>query len=187
MATLNGAAALFGFVASVREKQLVAFSLIVSFAVIMSAEFTQGPRQRALAEQDQPRQALLIGRADPTFRKSVQARMVSGLAMQATSRSTLRPRCLLGFTGRKDPHIHLYMLELARKNKFQFDTVQMPVNVMDAHFRSFAKLVIPEAQKMGSSVVLKSNTVTAVECVRYSLSQPGSVVITGIDSQKVLD
>ncbi len=103
----------------------------------------------------------------------------------------------IGFTGHKDPHIHLYMLELARKNNFQFDTVQMPVNVMDAHFRSFTKLVIPEAQKMGlgilgmksmgSSVILKSNTATPVECIRYSLSQPVSVVITGIDSQQVLD
>ena len=103
----------------------------------------------------------------------------------------------IGFTGHKDPHIHLYTLELARKNNFQFDTVQMPVNVMDAHFRSFAKLVIPEAQKMGlgvlgmksmgSSVILKSNTATPVECLRYSLSQPVAAVITGIDSQQVLD
>jgi len=103
----------------------------------------------------------------------------------------------IGFTGHKDPHIHLYMLELARKNNFHFDTVQMPVNVMDAHFRSFAKLVIPEAQKMGlgilgmksmgSSVILKRNTATPTECLRYSLGQPVAVVITGIDSQQVLD
>jgi hypothetical protein len=58
VATFNGAAARFGFMASVREKQLVAFPLMVSFAVIMSAEFGQGPGQGALAEQDQPRQAL---------------------------------------------------------------------------------------------------------------------------------
>ncbi|HYX52368.1 MAG TPA: aldo/keto reductase, partial [Candidatus Limnocylindrales bacterium] len=97
----------------------------------------------------------------------------------------------IGFTGHKDPHIHLYMLELARKNNFQFDTVQMPLNVMDAHFRSFAQLVIPEAQKMGlgilgmksmgSGVILKSNTVTPVECLQYALNLPTSVVITGID------
>lgn len=103
----------------------------------------------------------------------------------------------IGFTGHKDPHIHLYMLELARKNNFHFDTVQMPINAMDAHFRSFGKLVVPEAQKMGigilgmksmgSGVILKSNTVTAIECLRYALSQPTSVVITGIDSQQVLD
>ncbi len=103
----------------------------------------------------------------------------------------------IGFTGHKDPHIHLYMLELSRKNNFQFDTVQMPINVMDAHFRSFRNLVVPVAEKMGlgilcmksmgSGVILKSNTVTPVECLEYSLSQPVAVVITGIDSQHVLD
>ena len=103
----------------------------------------------------------------------------------------------IGFTGHKDPHIHLYMLELARKNNFQFDTIQMPLNVMDAHFRSFGKLVVPEAQKMGlgilgmksmgDTVILKSKTVTPEECLEYALSLPTSVVITGIDSQKVLD
>ena len=103
----------------------------------------------------------------------------------------------IGFTGHKDPRIHLYMLELARKNNFHFDTVQMPLNVMDAHFRSFGKLVVPEAEKMGiailgmksmgSSVILKSKTVSAVECLQYALSLPASVVITGIDSQMVLD
>jgi aryl-alcohol dehydrogenase-like predicted oxidoreductase len=89
------------------------------------------------------------------------------------------------------------MLELARKQNFMFDTVQMPVNVMDAHFRSFSKLVLPEAQKMGlgilgmksmgSGVILKSSTVSPVDCLRYALSQPTSVVITGIDNQQVLD
>ena len=50
----------------------------------------------------------------------------------------------IGFTGHKDPHIHLYMLEVAAKHNFHFDTVQMPLNVMDAHFRSFGKLVLPK-------------------------------------------
>jgi predicted aldo/keto reductase-like oxidoreductase len=103
----------------------------------------------------------------------------------------------IGFTGHKDPHIHLYMLELARKNMFQFDTVQFPVNIFDVQFRSFTKLVIPQAQEMGiailgmksmgSGVLLKSNTVTPEQCLRFALSQPTSVVITGIDSQMVLD
>src|SRR3984893_4197476 len=103
----------------------------------------------------------------------------------------------IGFTGHKDPHIHLYMLELARKNNFQFDTIQMPLNVMDAHFRSFGKLVVPEAQKMGlgilgmksmgDTVILKSKTVTPVECLEYALNLPTSVVITGIDSMQILD
>jgi aryl-alcohol dehydrogenase-like predicted oxidoreductase len=103
----------------------------------------------------------------------------------------------IGFTGHKDPHIHLYMLELAKRNDFNFDTVQMPINVLDANFRSFTQQVIPEAQKMGlgilgmksmgSGVILKSGAVTAAECLRFALSQPTSVVITGIDSQQVLD
>jgi predicted aldo/keto reductase-like oxidoreductase len=103
----------------------------------------------------------------------------------------------IGFTGHKDPHIHLYMLELARKHNFQFDTVQMPINVMDAHFRSFTKQVIPEAERMGiailgmksmgSGVILKSQTVSPAECLHFALTQPTSVVITGIDSQKILD
>jgi aryl-alcohol dehydrogenase-like predicted oxidoreductase len=103
----------------------------------------------------------------------------------------------IGFTGHKDPHIHLYMLEMAQKHNFRFDTVQMPLNVMDYHFRSFAKLVLPEAvrlkmgilgmKSMGSAVILKSKTVSATECLRYALNLPTSVVITGIDSQKILD
>lgn len=120
-----------------------------------------------------------------------------GAAEALTSAREAGKTRYIGFTGHKDPHVHLYMLELARKNNFQFDAMQMPVNVMDAHFRSFTKLVVPEAQKMGvgilgmksmgAAVILKSNTVTPVECLRYSLSQPVSVLITGIDNQKVLD
>lgn len=102
----------------------------------------------------------------------------------------------IGFTGHKDPRIHLYMLETADKNNFHFDTVQMPLNVMDAHFRSFAGLVVPEAQKrglgilgmksLGSGVILKSNAVTAEQCLQYALSLPTSTVITGIDSEIIL-
>src|SRR3954469_7467971 len=74
----------------------------------------------------------------------------------------------IGFTGHKDPHIHLYMLEIAARHRFRFDTVQMPLNVMDAHYRSFEKLVLPELVKqdigvlgmksMGAGVILKSKT-----------------------------
>lgn len=103
----------------------------------------------------------------------------------------------IGFTGHKDPHIHLYMLEVADKHGFQFDTVQMPINVMDFHFRSFGRLVLPELMKrnigvlgmksMGDTVILKSGHVTAMECLHYALSQPTSVVITGIDKPEFLD
>ncbi len=103
----------------------------------------------------------------------------------------------IGFTGHKDPRIHLHMLEVAKENGFSFDTVQMPLNVMDAHYRSFEKLVLPELVKqnigvlgmksMGNGIILKSGTVTPVECLHYALSLPTSVVITGCDSLEVLD
>ena len=103
----------------------------------------------------------------------------------------------IGFTGHKDPRIHLYMLEVARQNGFKFDAVQMPLNLMDAHYRSFAKEVVPELVKqnigvlgmksMGNGILLKSNTVTAIECLHYALSLPTSVVITGIDSMEILE
>ena len=103
----------------------------------------------------------------------------------------------IGFTGHKDPHVHLYMLEKARENKFRFDTVQMPLNVMDAHFRSFQRMVLPRLLKedigvlgmksMGSGVLLKSKIVTPIECLHYAMNLPTSVVITGIDSEKILE
>jgi aryl-alcohol dehydrogenase-like predicted oxidoreductase len=103
----------------------------------------------------------------------------------------------IGFTGHKDPQIHLHMLEVASEHGFVFDTAQMPLNVMDAHYRSFAKLVVPELlrqgigvlgmKSIGNGILLKSNTVTAVECLRYALNLPTSVVITGCDSMQVLE
>jgi uncharacterized protein len=103
----------------------------------------------------------------------------------------------IGFTGHKDPHIHLYTLKVASEHGFHFDTVQMPLNVMDAHFRSFGQMVLPELVKqqigvlgmksMGDGVILKSKVVTPTECLHYGLSLPTSVVITGIDRQEVLE
>ena len=103
----------------------------------------------------------------------------------------------IGFTGHKDPRIHLHALEIAREHGFHFDTVQMPLNVMDAHYRSFAKLVLPELVKEGIGVlgmkpiangrILQSKTVSAIECLHYALNLPTSVVITGIDSMEILD
>lgn len=103
----------------------------------------------------------------------------------------------IGFTGHKDPRIHLYMLEVARENGFHFDTAQMPLNVMDAHFRSFGKLVVPELVKqkigvlgmkpMANGIILRSKTVTPIECLHFALNLPTSVVITGVDSMKILD
>jgi len=103
----------------------------------------------------------------------------------------------IGFTGHKDPHVHLYMLEVARDRGFAFDTAQMPLNVMDAHFRSFERLVVPELVKQGigvlgmksmaNGIILRSKTVTPTECLHYALNLPTSVVITGCDSMEILD
>ena len=103
----------------------------------------------------------------------------------------------IGFTGHKDPRIHLHMLEVAKDHGFSFDTVQMPLNVLDAHYRSFEKLVLPVLvkQKIGvlgmksiaNGNILKSRTVSAVECLHYALNLLTSVVITGCDSMEILD
>lgn len=103
----------------------------------------------------------------------------------------------IGFTGHKDPRIHLHMLEVAQLNGFKFDTVQMPLNVMDAHYRSFEKLVLPELVKqkigvigmksMASGIILNSKTVTPVECLHYVFNLPVSVVITGTESMEMLE
>jgi aryl-alcohol dehydrogenase-like predicted oxidoreductase len=103
----------------------------------------------------------------------------------------------IGFTGHKDPAIHLRMLEVADRNGFHFDTVQMPINVMDAHFRSFTREVMPVAVKKGIGVlamktfgdkfILESGVVKPIEALHYGLSQPVSVVITGIDKKKILE
>ncbi|HZS52836.1 MAG TPA: aldo/keto reductase [Bryobacteraceae bacterium] len=103
----------------------------------------------------------------------------------------------IGFTGHKDPLVHERMLEVAKLHNFHFDSCQMPLNPMDAHFRSFANNVLPKLveegiavlgmKPMGSGDLLKSNTVTPVECLHYALNLPTSVVITGCDSMKILD
>ena len=103
----------------------------------------------------------------------------------------------IGFTGHKDPLVHLRMLEVAQQNNFRFDTVQMPLNVMDAHFRSFEQQVLPVLVKnqmgvlgmksMGDQNILKSNTVTAIECLHYAMNLPTSTVVTGCESMKILD
>ena len=111
------------------------------------------------------------------------------------ARGAGKVRCI-GFTGHKSPDIHLKMLRVAAANGFRFDAVQMPLNVMDAHFESFEKRVLPVLQKedigvlgmkpMGAALILQSGVVTPMECLRYAMSLPVSVVITGCDSLRVL-
>jgi aryl-alcohol dehydrogenase-like predicted oxidoreductase len=98
----------------------------------------------------------------------------------------------IGFTGHKDPVVHLRMLEVAATHQFRFDACQMPLNVMDAHFRSFERQVLPKLveqkiavlgmKPMGNGHVLRAGSVAAIECLHYALSLHTSVVITGCES-----
>jgi aryl-alcohol dehydrogenase-like predicted oxidoreductase len=107
----------------------------------------------------------------------------------------------IGFTGHKSPSIHLKMLEVAAVRRFAFDTVQMPVNVMDAHFDSFERRVLPVADRagvavlamkpLGSGVFLRSGPMAAgkvspTDCLRYAMGSGASVVITGCESMRDL-
>jgi len=102
----------------------------------------------------------------------------------------------IGFTGHKSPAIHRHMFELAEKHGFHFATVQMPVNIMDAHFDSFQHTIFPIAQAQRTAVlamktfgdhfILDSRVAEPIEMLHYSMSQPVSVVITGIDRMPIL-
>ena len=102
----------------------------------------------------------------------------------------------IGFTGHKSPDIHFKMLETAFAHNFTFDAVQMPLNVMDAHYNSFETKVLPVLVKhnigvlgmkpMGDAVILRSKTASAVECLHYAMNLPTSVVITGCESMTIL-
>ncbi len=114
-------------------------------------------------------------------------------ALEAKSQGKIR---FIGFTGHKSPDIHLKMLNTAFAHNFTFDAVQMPLNVMDAHFESFEKKVLPVLiehkigvlgmKPMGDKIILKSKTATPVECLHYAMNLPTSVVITGCDSLDIL-
>ena len=103
----------------------------------------------------------------------------------------------IGFTGHKDPYVHLRMLDEARRRGFHFDAVQMPLNVMDPHFRSFERDVLPVLVRegiaplgmkaFGDHYILDSKTVKPIECLHYCLNLPIATQITGIDNQMVLD
>lgn len=102
----------------------------------------------------------------------------------------------IGFTGHKDPYVHLRMLDEARRRGFHFDAVQMPLNVMDPHFRSFERDVLPVLVRegiaplgmkaFGDHYILDSKTVKPIECLHYCLNLPIATQITGIDNQMVL-
>jgi aryl-alcohol dehydrogenase-like predicted oxidoreductase len=103
----------------------------------------------------------------------------------------------IGFTGHKDPIVHLRMLELAAQNNFHFDSAQMPLNVLDANFRSFEKNVVPKLVQQGIAVlgmkplaegeIPRSGIVSAIDCLHYSLSLPTTVVINGCETMERLE
>jgi predicted aldo/keto reductase-like oxidoreductase len=103
----------------------------------------------------------------------------------------------IGFTGHKDPAIHLHMLDMAAKNGFHFDSCQMPLNVLDYHFKSFAHQVVPRLVKertavlgmkpLASGQIFGAGSITAIECLHYALNLPTSVVMTGCDSMERLE
>ena len=102
----------------------------------------------------------------------------------------------IGFTGHKDPAVHLRMLEVAGQHGFHFDAAQMPLNLLDAHFRSFAHQVVPKLVAQGIGVLgmkpmafgnlPQRGLATGIECLHYALNLPTSVVITGCDTMERL-
>ena len=99
----------------------------------------------------------------------------------------------VGFTGHKDPEIHLRMLSFG----YPFDACQMPLNVFDASFRSFEQQVLPELQRQriapigmkslcGSGKAVKKKVVSLQDALRYAMSLPVATTISGIDSMRVL-
>jgi aryl-alcohol dehydrogenase-like predicted oxidoreductase len=129
------------------------------------------------------------GRPRPLLR----ARGSAGALLEAKKAGKIR---YIGFTGHKDPAVHLRMLEVAEQNGFHFDAAQMPLNLLDAHFRSFAKLVVPKLVAQGVGVLgmkpmafgnlPQHGLATGIECLHYALNLPTSVVITGCDTMERL-
>jgi aryl-alcohol dehydrogenase-like predicted oxidoreductase len=102
----------------------------------------------------------------------------------------------IGFTGHKSPAIHAHMFAVADAHNFHFDTVQMPLNVMDAHYDSFEQQVLPVAlahrtavfgmKTFGDPFILESGVATPTELLHYSMSLPTTLQVLGIDSMKIL-
>jgi predicted aldo/keto reductase-like oxidoreductase len=172
--------------------------------VFVMSKFDGRTKQSALKQLDESLQRLEVNHLDLwQFHENIRLEdpdrfFADGGAHEAMTEARKAGKVrYVGFTGHKDPSVHLRMLELAEKHKFEFDTVQMPLNVMDAHFRSFGKEVLPVLAKrnigvlgmksMASGHILRSKTVSALDCLHYALSLPTSVVITGVDSKAVLD
>ena len=98
----------------------------------------------------------------------------------------------IGFTGHRDPRIHQLMLD----KPFDWETVQMPINMMDAHFRSFREQIVPVCAErdtgvigmkgLGGGVIPGRAGIGADVCIRYALSQPIATLVVGITSMAEL-
>ncbi len=115
------------------------------------------------------------------------------MALRAREQGKIR---YIGFTGHKSPAIHAHMFEVADQHHFHFDTVQMPLNVMDAHYDSFEQRVLPIAlahhtavfgmKTFGDPFILNSGVCTPMELLHYSMSLPTTLQVLGIDSLDIL-
>jgi predicted aldo/keto reductase-like oxidoreductase len=117
-------------------------------------------------------------------------------ALEAQAAGKIR---YIGFTGHKDPRIHLEMIG----QPYDWDTVQMPINICDYFYRSFQKQVVPVCLEHGigvigmktlagspggtSGAIPEAGLATAEECIQYSLSQPVSSQVLGIRIRRDLD
>lgn len=114
-------------------------------------------------------------------------------AVEARKQGKIR---YIGFSGHKWPKLFLEMLN----KDFKWDTVQLPHNVMDYHYRSFEKHVIPKLVKKNIGIIgmkslgggpggnfLKTGSLESDECIRYAMSQPVSTLVSGMDSIEVLE
>ena len=114
-------------------------------------------------------------------------------ALQARTEGKIR---YIGFTGHKSPAIHASMFAMADQHNFHFDTVQMPLNIMDAHYDSFEQVVVRLAVARGTGIIgmkafgdnyiLKSNLMPPMQMLQYPMSLPISVQVTGIDGMDIL-
>ncbi len=163
-----------------------------------------GQTEKAAAEQiDQCLRRLQVDTIDliqfhEVIRLSDPARIFgpAGAVVAAVAARKAGKLRYIGFTGHKSPEIHLEMLRVARDNDFSFDAVQMPLNVLDAHYDSFAEKVLPILVENGigalgmkplaAGALAHNDRVTPTECLHYAMSLPVSVVITGCESLPVL-
>jgi aryl-alcohol dehydrogenase-like predicted oxidoreductase len=166
--------------------------------VFLMSKIDGRDRRTAAAQIDESLQRLATDRIDlmqlhEIIRESDPGKVfASGGAIEALSaaRDAGKVR-FIGFTGHKSPRWHLAMLAAADAHGFRFDTVQMPLNVLDAHYDSFEKNVLPVLvdreigvigmKPMADGRIVQSGFAAPEECLSYAMSLPTSVVITGCD------